>query len=65
MSCDWGGPEGEQPGLVSADPGIEPLLMDGAWAGQAPGGWRSYPLWAHQCLPEPSLLWILGASGQE
>ena len=38
VRCDWGGPEGERPGLVSADPSTELLLMDGVWAGQAPRG---------------------------
>lgn len=65
VRCDWGGPEGERPGLVSADPSTELLLMDGVWAGQAPGGKRSYPLWVHQRLPEPSLLRMPGASGRE
>lgn len=65
MRCDWGGPEGERPSFVSADPGTEPLLMDEVWAGQAPGRQRSYPLWAHQRLLEPSLLRMPGASGRE
>lgn len=65
MRRDWGGPEGELPGLVSADPSTELLLMDGVWAGQAPGGQWSYPLWVHQRLPEPSLLRMPGASGRE
>ena len=54
VRCNWGGPEGEWPGLVSADPGTEPLLMDGVRAGQAPGERRPYPLWAHQLLPAPN-----------
>lgn len=58
MRCDWGGPEGERPGLVSADPGTELCLMDGVRAGQAPGGAAALsimgPSVPPQALPAPN-----------
>lgn len=56
---DEGGPGREGAGLAAslALTLARLLLTDGGVrAGQAPGLQRPYPLWAHQRLPEPSLL---------
>lgn len=58
-------PRGSGWASLALTPAPQLLMDDGVRAGQAPGERRPYPLWAHQRLPEPSLLPAPPAWGRE